>query len=787
MTLGEAPLRTGLIGAGGNMKLRHIPGFRATGEVELVSVCNRSEASGRRVADEFGIPRIEPDPAALIAAPDIDAVCIGTWPDMHRELTVAALAAGKHVLCEARMATDAAAARAMLAAAEARPDLVAQLVPAPFDLRSWRTVRRLLDDGSIGEVREVHVTVLGANALDTDAPLHWRERVDRSGMNVMQFGIYVEIVSRWLGPTRSVLAQGATFIRERTDAETGERASIAVPDSLGVFAELERGGRVTYRFGSLLHAAPAEANGISVYGSAGTLHWRPGDTMTFAPLGEAPAPLDPAPGTAGEWRVEQDFVDSIRRGAPVTLTSFDDGLHYMRVIEAVYRSRVEARRVAAGGGLRRGAGVALPRRPPRPCKVAPPLQPRRRFHAGRTLHRRHPRRRHRRPPPATRAYPLSGRLRQRRLALRHEPRLPRIVPPRLASRVRLARHRGPHQRLRQLQGRVRRRARALHPRARPGAGPHPHRPHARLALDVLGLRAGHPPPDRPRRPWRRSRRTPSMLSCPPSPASASPPPLAVDGLQTSKAVDLWARLMTETLGYERFATGGGDFGAMISSMLGARYPERVRGVYLTLPSLPAMSVPADLPEPGSLRQLLGLLNGPATRAGRDAFAPDERHRYDVMEARWSTALAHIAVHTTDPQTLAFALHDSPAGLAAWLVERRRNWSDNDGDVEQAFSRRFLLDTVSIYWFTESFVTTSRWYWHTFRTPPQAAPDPEAARRVPYGLPVFPKEMVFVPRAAAEASANVVHWTEQPRGGHFAPAEVPDLFVEDLRAFARQLR
>ena len=345
MTSNEAPLRIGLIGAGGNMKLRHIPGFRETGEADLVAVCNRSEASSRAVADEYGIARVEPDPAALLAAPDIDAVCIGTWPYRHRDLTVAALEAGKHVLCEARMAMNATEAREMLAASEAHPELVAQLVPAPFDFKSWRTVRRLLEDGSIGDVREVHVTVLGGGSLDPAAPLHWRDRTDLSGMNVMAYGIYTEIVSRWLGPTRSVLAHGATFMRERVNAETGERTAIEVPDSLGVFAELERGGRVTYRVATVLHAAPAEANGISVYGSAGTLHWRPGDTMTYAPLGEEPAPLAPDPGTAGAWRVEQDFIDSIRRSAPVTLTSFPDGLHYMRIIEATHRSRTEGRLV----------------------------------------------------------------------------------------------------------------------------------------------------------------------------------------------------------------------------------------------------------------------------------------------------------------------------------------------------------------------------------------------------------------------------------------------------------
>ncbi len=328
------------------MKLRHIPGFRETGEVELVSVCNRSEASSRAVADEFAIPRVEPSPAALLAADDIDAVCIGTWPYQHRDLTIAALEAGKHVLCEARMAMNAAEAREMLAASEAHPDIVAQLVPAPFDFKSWRTIRRLLADGSIGDVRDVHVTVLSGASLDPAQPLHWRDRTDLSGMNVMAYGIYTEIVTRWLGPTRAVLAHGATNIRQRTNAETGDRTSIDVPDSLGVFAELESGGRVTYRVSTVLHAAPPEANGISIYGSAGTLHWRPDDTMAYAPLGAPPPPLPPDAGTAGAWQVEQDFVDSILRNAPVELTNFTDGVAYMRLIEATHRSRQEGAEVA---------------------------------------------------------------------------------------------------------------------------------------------------------------------------------------------------------------------------------------------------------------------------------------------------------------------------------------------------------------------------------------------------------------------------------------------------------
>jgi predicted dehydrogenase len=339
-----APLRIGILGAGANTRLRHIPGLQASDGVEVVAVCNRSLESGQRVADEFGIPRVEREPDAVFSAPDIDAVCIGTWPYMHRDYTVRALDAGKHVLCEARMAMNASEAREMLEASRRHPELVAQIVPAPFDFRSWRTIRRLVDEGALGEVREVHATLLNGNSLDPAAPLHWRERTELSGMNVMMFGILVEVVTRWLGPTRRVLADGAVFNREKRD-EAGDPYRIEVPDSLGVLCQLERGGRVTYRLSTVAHA-PRDVNGVSIYGSKATLHWEMGDRMSLAPVGGEAAPLEPDPGTAGSWRVEQDFVDSIREGKPVELTNFEDGLHYMRVTEAVQRSRLEGRAVS---------------------------------------------------------------------------------------------------------------------------------------------------------------------------------------------------------------------------------------------------------------------------------------------------------------------------------------------------------------------------------------------------------------------------------------------------------
>ncbi len=341
----EQPVRVGLIGAGENTRARHIPGFRALPGVEVAAVCNRSRESGERVAAAFGIPRVETDPAAILGDPAIDAVCVGTWPYRHREYAVAALEAGKHVLCEARMASDAAEARAMLAAAEARPGLVAQLVPAPFDLASWRTVRRLVAGGALGALREAHVVMLGGGALDASRPLHWREHGGYSGLNTMQFGIAAEVVQRWLGPAERVVADAAAFVAERRDAETGRAAAIAIPDSLGVFARMAGGARVTYLV-SAVAGEPRLANGVTLHGAEATLHWRAeGDRLEFARHGETPRPLAPDAGTAGEWRVEADFVDSIRLGAPVELTSFADGVRYMELTEAVWRSWSEGRPV----------------------------------------------------------------------------------------------------------------------------------------------------------------------------------------------------------------------------------------------------------------------------------------------------------------------------------------------------------------------------------------------------------------------------------------------------------
>jgi predicted dehydrogenase len=241
------------------------------------------------------------------------------------------------------MAMDAEEAAAMLAASERNSQLVAQLVPAPFDLKSGATITRLIGEGAIGEVREVSVAALNGSALDPGTPIHWRHQQKYSGRNIQSLGIWAEVIQRWLGDAATVLAHGATFVAERPDPETGKKAAVDVPDSVTVTGALVSGARYTYRVSSV--AAGSPENGITVFGTTGTIRWLPNDTATLTMHGSEPRPITPDPGTDLGWRVEQDFVESIRDGAPVRFTSFPDGLRYMRFVDAAWVSVQEGRAV----------------------------------------------------------------------------------------------------------------------------------------------------------------------------------------------------------------------------------------------------------------------------------------------------------------------------------------------------------------------------------------------------------------------------------------------------------
>src|SRR5689334_21266105 len=155
--MSDKPIRVGFVGAGANTRKHHLPKLKAQLGVEVVAVANRSKESGERVAREFGIGRVHGDWQEIVEAPDIDAVCIGTWPYTHSAMSIAALERGKHVLCEARMAMNAAEGRRMLEASRKVPKLIAQLVPAPQTLETDSTMTELIQQGYVGDVLAVEL------------------------------------------------------------------------------------------------------------------------------------------------------------------------------------------------------------------------------------------------------------------------------------------------------------------------------------------------------------------------------------------------------------------------------------------------------------------------------------------------------------------------------------------------------------------------------------------------------------------------------------------------------
>lgn len=337
----DSEIRVGVVGAGGNTRLHHLPKLQAIEGVEVVAVSNRTTASGQAVADEFGIPRVAGHWSELTADPDLDAIVIGTWPDLHARVTVAALEAGKHVLCEARMARTVAEAKRMITAAERRPRLITQVVPSPFTLAYDATISRLLGEGYLGELVAVEVTDRSGFA-DPTAARTWRQTTEISGVNLMSLGIWYEALQRWVGDAAWVSAAGRTMITRRPAAD-GTSEPVDVPDHLDLIGALTSGAQLRIAVSQVTGHAPA--NGVWLYGSDGTLRLT-ADGLFGARRGETePAELDIPDAERIGWRVEEEFVGAIRGTEPVRRTSFADGLRYMIFTEAVWRSLRERRTV----------------------------------------------------------------------------------------------------------------------------------------------------------------------------------------------------------------------------------------------------------------------------------------------------------------------------------------------------------------------------------------------------------------------------------------------------------
>lgn len=234
------------------------------------------------------------------------------------------------------------------------------------------------------------------------------------------------------------------------------------------------------------------------------------------------------------------------------------------------------------------------------------------------------------------------------------------------------------------------------------------------------------------------------------------------GMDTARMSDLFAELMGE-LGYPRFACHGGDFGGAVSSWLGRRHPERIIGLHLNY----------------TFRDYRpGLTPGAVLSGEEEQFLRDAD-----QSAQECGAYHHILSRT--PQTVAYGLNDSPAALAAWILEKFRDWSDCSGDLETRFTRDELLANVTLYWMSETIHSSCRLYFEQANAPLHLA-DGERIQ-VPCGVARFPKESPFPPRSWIERGYNVQRWTAMASGGHFAAWEEPDALAADVRAFFRGFR
>ncbi|OPJ61369.1 epoxide hydrolase family protein [Clostridium chromiireducens] len=233
------------------------------------------------------------------------------------------------------------------------------------------------------------------------------------------------------------------------------------------------------------------------------------------------------------------------------------------------------------------------------------------------------------------------------------------------------------------------------------------------------------------------------------------------GMNNCHISDLWAKLMTEKLGYSKFAAAGGDIGSGVTRYMASNHPELLIGIHLT-----------DI---GIIRDLMTSQN--------NAGLSDEELNYKKTASEWiSNEGGYMSIQSTKPQTLTYGLSDSPIGVAAWIIEKFREWSDCSGDLSKSFSEDELLTNIMIYWVTNTIGSSAHIYYeNTHSLPPIGHID------VPTGLALFPADVLLPPKEWAMRNLNITRFTTMPRGGHFTAIEDPESLAEEIREFFRAYR
>lgn len=326
-------IRIGIIGAGGIVKQRHLPGLLAIPGVEVVAVSNSTLASAQAFCKEHA-------PAAkavenwreLAGSDEVDVVWIGATPYLHADATIFSLQCGKHVFCQARMAASLQEAERMWEASMSFPDRVAAICPAPHGMKGGEVLKKLIVEGAIGTPHQMMLHSFSSAWLDSSAPAHWRQRVEISGIQILTLGIFVEVVQRWLGDITEVVARGKVVIPQRGDC------TVETPDFVNVLCKFRSGVEGAMMFSGVTAHAPADK--FWLHGTEGSLCYdfatdkiqcgRRGETPTSVPI---PAALQ------REWTVERDFITAVRDpSAPRPKPDFTEGIRYMRVVNGVWEA-----------------------------------------------------------------------------------------------------------------------------------------------------------------------------------------------------------------------------------------------------------------------------------------------------------------------------------------------------------------------------------------------------------------------------------------------------------------
>jgi predicted dehydrogenase len=339
----HTPIRVGFIGAGAICRTRHLPGLAKIEGVDVVAVANRSRQSGRKVADDFGIREVMDDWRQLVARDDLDTVFIGTWPYTHREMSVAVLESGKHCFCQARMAPNLDDAKAMAACARQHLKLVNMICPPPMRMPFEPFIRDVLAKGTLGAVTAVRLVSVGPANRDRDS-FTWREDVQMSGRQVLAMGIYAETLHAIVGEYESLTAQTSIVIDRKGGHE------VKIPQVVTIGGRLTSGALASEIHSGLVADKTTPHDELTIWGLDGTLRYGFGDSIEMAAAGEPLQRVDVPAALQRGWLVERDFIDAVRAANAGESWSvspdFEEGLAYMRKVEAVHLSAERGQAIA---------------------------------------------------------------------------------------------------------------------------------------------------------------------------------------------------------------------------------------------------------------------------------------------------------------------------------------------------------------------------------------------------------------------------------------------------------